>query len=90
MRAHFRRINVLPPCVTDIDRTCFAVVRHQPDSVGQAAVAILFGSLQISKDLIRTNEKAGVNRIVMAQIFSDRHNLVASCLNFHGIVKINH
>src|SRR5881275_3017403 len=65
---HLLSVHVLPPSVADIDCTHFIIACHQPNSVSKAAIvsrAFRLRPLERVEDLQRTNEQAGINRIVM-------------------------
>ena len=43
---------------------------------------------EIFKDVRRTNEQAGIDGIVMLQLFSNRNDAVPLCLNFGRVIWI--
>ena len=46
------------------------------------------GSLEVIEKAERAHERAGVDRIVITQSFSDSYNAVPACLHLHCIVQI--
>src|SRR6266487_2648826 len=88
MLEHFRSIDVLPPALTDIYGTDFVIAGHQPHSISQTAVTISLTSLEIIEDFQRANEQAGINRIVIPQIFPDVDHSVSPGLDFHRIFQV--
>ncbi len=72
MFQHLRRIHILPPSVTNIDGSDILIAGHQLNCVSQAAIVPVVGGLrplEIVEDLHGTNEQAGINRIVVRQVF---------------------
>src|ERR1700750_794998 len=72
MFQHLRRIDILPPSVANIDGSDFFILGHQVNCVSKAAIALAASglrSLEIVEDFHGKNEKAGINRIVVPQVF---------------------
>jgi hypothetical protein len=47
---HRRRIDILPPGVTNINRADFVVRSHQSDTIGETTVTGLLSAFEILKD----------------------------------------
>jgi len=88
MLEHFRSIDVLPPALADVYGTDFVIAGHQPNSISETAIAISLTSFEIVEDFQRTNEQAGINCIVIPQIFPDADHSVSPSLDFHRIFQI--
>jgi len=85
---HRRGIDILPPPIADIDCAHLVLGRHQPNAVGQAAVAIVFRALEIVENFLRTNKETCINRVVFRQVFSNRGDPIPTRLHFHRIRKV--
>ncbi len=90
-RQHFGCVDVLPPGVANINAANLVIFGHKAHSVGKTAVAPAAAglrSLQVIEDFDGTNEHSSIDRVVIAQMFSDCDDLVAVRLNFHRIIDI--
>src|SRR5262249_47257359 len=87
-----RSINVVPPSAADINPMHFIVNGHQLDSISEATIISAVDGLrlfEIPEDLRRANEQAGIDRIVIPQIFPDGGHLVSVGLNLHRVLQID-
>jgi len=88
---HRRGIDILPPPIADIDCAHLVLRRHQPNAIGQAAVAPAaagFRALEIVENFLRTNKETCINRVVFRQVFSNRGDPIPMRLHFHRIRKV--
>jgi len=91
MFQHLRRIHILPPSVAYIDGSDIFFAGHQLNCVSQTAIALAtagFRPLEIVEDLHGTNEQAGINRIVVPQVFPDFGDPISAGLHFHRVFQI--
>src|SRR6476646_2577888 len=91
MFQHLRRIHILPPAVTNIDGSDILIAGHQLNCVSQTAIAPAVAGLrplEIVEDFHGTNEQAGINRIVMPEVFPDIGDLISGGLDFHRVFQI--
>ena len=88
---HLRSIHVLPPGVAYIDGSGILIAGHQLNCVSQAAIAPAAAGLrplEIVEDFNGTNEQAGINRIVVPQVFPDIGDPISAGLDFHRVFQI--
>ena len=72
MPQHVGRVDVLPPGIANVDRIHFPIPGHRPDTIRQAAIALIKNLVKIGKYFVRTKKHAGVDRIICLQIFANR------------------
>jgi len=64
-RQHCGRVDVLPPGISDIDRTSFALRRHRSHSIGKAAICVAFYAFKMVENVRRADKKTCIDRIVV-------------------------
>ena len=77
--------------IADIDGTDSIVVRHQSNSISQAAIvcaAAGLRSFEIVEDFEWANKQPDINGIVIAQFFSDVSDSIFPCSDFHRVFQI--
>jgi hypothetical protein len=85
---HREIINVLPPRVSDVDCPYLSLAGHEPNSVGQAAIAIFPHPSQIIEKFVRAYEYSGVDGVVVREIFPNRDDATGIGLHFHCIIQV--
>src|SRR5436190_18353115 len=72
VRKHFRRVDILPPSLADIDRPHLSLCSHQPHAIGHTTIIVFERALQVSKDDFRAEKNSGIDGVIVFELLSNR------------------